>query len=156
MWVRTPVPLRDLLQMRLLSRIQPVSDLTPSMLTWMADELVQYSMPPTMPFLENYCFRCLLRFTDSQCLQASCMKSGLELALLTELGQTEIRYQELRVEKTEPPICQRSLATRARPSDAKRRKRRPAAGARLPGSSAETGSLDRTTWVCTTRSARIT
>ena len=50
---------------------------------------------------------------------------------------------------------QRSRATRVRPSSASRRKRRPAAAARSPGSSADTGSLARTMCVWTTRSVRV-
>ena len=48
-----------------------------------------------------------------------------------------------------------SRAMRATPSDTRRRRRLPAAAARLPGSSAETGSLARTTCVWTTRSVRV-
>jgi hypothetical protein len=56
----------------------------------MADRLVGHNIPPIVPFLGNYCFRYLLWFTDSQWPQASYMKAGLELALLTGLVQTEI------------------------------------------------------------------
>jgi hypothetical protein len=45
---------------------------------------------------------------------------------------------------------------RLRHSDARRRKSRPATAAKSPGSSAETGSEARATWVCTTRSIPVT
>ena len=54
------------------------------------------------------------------------------------------------------PLAHRSLATSARPSDARRRKRRPAEAAKSSGNSAETGSLARTTCVWTTRSVPVT